>query len=144
MQELLVHSVRRLTAGPAKRCGRRSRHIWQNTLLFLCARPIVRTMPTTSFAIMASHTTYTSTQQQYIHVCAHYGTDGTTCSTFDIPYSSSVQYARNIMGLFFYKAHARGAQVLCYPYVPGTMAFGVSEWMLLVPQAVARWTVRGQ
>lgn len=68
MQELLVHSVRRLTAGPAKRCGRRSRHIWQNTLLFLCARPIVRTMPTTSFAIMASHTTYTSTQQQYIHV----------------------------------------------------------------------------
>ena len=79
-----------------------------------------------------------------VHTCAHYGTDGTTCSTFDIPYSSSVQYARNIMGLFFYKAHARGAQVLCYPYVPGTMAFGVSEWMLLVPQAVARWTVRGQ
>ena len=48
------------------------------------------------------------------------------------------------MKLFLDKAHASDAQMICDPYVPGTMTFGFSEWRVLVPQGVGRWAVRRQ
>ena len=51
--------------------------------------------------------------------------------------------ARNIVRLLMEEARVRGEQI-CYPYVPGTMTFGVSEKRILVPQPVGYWVDRRQ
>ena len=89
-------------------------------------RIIVGILPTSCYFVLWSST-------RTVNTCAQ---STGRLTAFSALYSCSVQYARNIMRLFLDKAHARGAYMICYPYVPGTMTFGFSEKRVLVPQAV--------
>ena len=60
-----------------------------------------------------------------------------------LPAFFAIQCARTTIRLFLDKAYARGAQMIRYPYVPGTMTFGFSKRMLVL-QVVGRWAVRRQ
>ena len=67
------------------------------------------------------------------------GVFGTTITVFFL----WVQYARNIVKVFFDKTCARGAQV-GYLYVPGTITFSFSKRIVFVPQCVGDWAARRQ
>ena len=59
---------------------------------------------------------YNSILRTTLHICAQ-STGRRSLAAFSaLLYSSSVQYSRNIMKLFLDKPHARGAQMIWYPY----------------------------
>ena len=69
-----------------------------------------------------------------------YTEHGTTCSIFGpvVFFLCSIQFARNIVRLFFRKEHALDREMICFPYLPGTLTFDFAERRVLVPHAKRR------